>query len=357
MKFYQKTVFLLLLLTLVLATYGCKAELSEAETDMLTMKYELSDEEELEPFYVSDTKIYAAVNKIDLSQTEVPNFGAATERFIVYDYKTGKEEARYNLDENNAYIYHAMPFEQGIIYAVYTLPEPDAAMDESIQWNVKYTSDEGTRVLDSGRCRSVYVMPGFAILDGDVYYLYENFNEKSGYGFGINRADLYNPETMMEEKDYSISETEFYSNGTDFAILVDGKHDVLIGNAEGIYREYDLPEKMSHFGICKDYIFCCTTSNENQWTARSISLETGEEYMEEIKMPLYRISSMSGDELTCVDMRFDMYILRPGKKFEIVPVDATPEILTNRKYVRYYPYGDTKTLAQIDETKFCRITW
>ena len=86
-------------------------------------------------------------------------------------------------------------------------------------------------------------------------------------------------------------------------------------------------------------------------------METGEEYTAEIGMPLYRICSMSGDELSCISTGFSMYVFRPGEEFEILPVEDTLEIIENREYVRYYPYGETKTLAQLNETKFCRITW
>ena len=355
MRFYQKTVFILLLLALALTIHGCKAELRAPETEMLTLKYGLAEDEELEPFYVSDTKIYAAVNKLDPPSMSAPRFGVSTQRFIVYDLLAEKEEAQYDPEEKGIYIYHAMPFENGIIYAVYTPLEQDAELDESIQWDIKYVSDGGVKVLDSGRCSSVYAMPGFALLEGEVYYLYEDLDEKTGYGFGINKADLHNPKTVVEEKGCGLSETEFFHNGTDYVVHVDGK--LLIGNVEGIYREYDLPEKMSDFGICKDYLFCCTTSDGNKWTARSISLETGREYTAEVKMPLYRISSMGGDELTCASTGFKMYVFRPGEEFEILPVEETLEIIENREYVRYYPYGDTKTLAQLDETKFLRITW
>ncbi len=356
MKTYQKAVTLLLLIVLVLSSYGCKETLNKPEKDMLTLKYKLTEDEELEPFYVSDTKVYAAVNKLEPSSMSAPSFGATTERFIVYNLLDEKEETCYDLGEDDVYIYHAMPFENGIIYAVYTPLGPEASLDERIQWHIKYISDEGSKVLDSGRCSSMFdMLPGFTMLDGEVYYLYEDFDEKTGYGFGINKADLDNPKTVVRETDYSLSETEFYSNGTDYAIHVDGK--LLIGNVKGIYREYDLPEKMSDFGICKDYLFCCTTSDGNKWTARSISLETGEEYTAEIGMPLYRICSMSGDELSCISTGFSMYVFRPGEEFEILPVEDTLEIIENREYVRYYPYGETKTLAQLNETKFCRITW
>lgn len=198
-------------------------------------------------------------------------------------------------------------------------------------------------------------MPGFALLDGEVYYLYETYNDKK-CGFGIKKADLNKPETVVEEKNYRLSEPDLYSNGRDFAILVRGK--ILIGNAKGIYREYNLPEKLSDFGICKDYLFCNTTSDGNKWTARSISLKTGKEYTAESKTPLYRISGMNGDELTCIGDSFhDMYILRPGKKLKMVPIEESQEISVNLEYVRYYPYGDTKTLAQISDTKFCQVTW
>jgi len=251
---------------------------------MLTLKYELAEDEELEPFYVSDTKIYAAVNKLEPPDMSAPSFGAVTEKFIVYNLLTEKEEVCYDSGEDDVYIYHAMPFKNGIIYAVYERPESDAALDEKVRWEIKYISDEGCRVLDSGLCSSKFdMLPGFTVLDGDVYYLYENFVEKTGYGFGIKKADLDNSKTVVWETDYSLSETEFYSNGTDYVIHVDGK--LLIGNGKGIYREYDLTENMSAFGICEDYLFCCTTSDGNKWTARSVSLETGEEYTFEDIVP------------------------------------------------------------------------
>ncbi len=352
MKRYQKAVVLSLLFALTLTAYGCKPKLSEPELDVLNLKYELAEDEELEPFYASETKIYAAVNKKTPSMS-APSFGAETEKFIVYDLQSQKAESQYEPKEDGKYIYHAIPFEDGILYAIYTPPE---SIDESIQWDIKYISDEGSKVLDSGLCSSQFSMlPGFTILDGDVYYLYEDFDEESGYGFGIKKADLQNPEIIVEEKGRRLSDTEFCSNGTDYALLSDGK--ILIGNAEGIYREYDLPNPMSDYGICKDYLFCCTNSDGNKWTARSISLKTGKEYAAETETPLYRIASMNGGELTCIDDNWNMYILRPGKEFEIISADEPNEILVGRRNVRYYPYGDRAALAQLDETKFCRMTW
>ncbi|MEY8365824.1 hypothetical protein AALA22_09330 [Anaerovoracaceae bacterium 41-7] len=355
MKFYRKMAVLIFLLLLVLLICGCKAKLSAPETNMLTLQYELAADEELEPFYVSDTKIYAAVNKLEPPSMSAPSFGATTERFIVYDLGTEKEEIHYDLCEEGVYIYHAMPFEEGVIYAVYTPLAPGASLDESIQWDIKYISDKGTEILDSGYCKSVDRIPGFALIDGEVYYLYEDFYEDTGYGFGVSKAGLEHSKPVLKEKEYSLSESEFYSNGSDYVIHVDGK--LLVGNAKGIYRKYDLPEKISAFGICSDYLFCCTTQDGNKWTARSVSLKTGEEHAAETQMPLYRISSMCGDELTCVGDGFSMHVLRPGKNFEIQQVEESMEIIETREYVRYYPYGDVETLAQLDETKFLRVTW
>ncbi len=359
MKIYRKTGVLLLVLALALTTYGCKGKLSEPEMEVMNLKYDLAEDENLEPFYASETKIYAGVLKKEPPSRLAPRFGVTTEKFIVYDIENERIEVQYEPEDEGIYLYHAMPFEDGIIYAAYTLPEPDASIDDSIPWYIKYVSDEGTRVLDSGRCSDKFSMPAFALLDGEVYYLYEIFDGNTECGFGISRADLYNPEIVVEEKNYRLSESEFYANGTDFVVLVeDGKHSFLIGNAEGIYREYDLPEQMSNFAICKDYLFCCTTSDGHKWTARSISLKTGEEYTVETEGPIYRIASMTGDELACIVDEWDMHIFRPGKKFEMIPVESSEkEFHESRESVRYYPYGDTKTFAQLDDTKFCRITW
>ncbi len=335
MKHYQKAVILGLLVSLALTVCGCKPKLSEPEFGELNLKYELAEDEELEPFYASDTKIYAAVNKRKPS-TSAPSFGAETEKFIVYDIASEKVEAQYDPEEDGEYIYHAMPFEDGILYAAYTPPE---SIDESVKWDIKYISDVESKTIDSGLCSSMFdMLPGFTILEGEVYYLYEDFDEASGYGLGIKRADLQKPEPIVEEKNRRLSETEFYSNGTDYTVLIDGK--ILIGNIEGIYREYNLPKPMSDYGICKNYLFCCTESDGNKWTARSISLKTGKEYTAEIEKPLYRITSMSGDELTCVRENWEMCILCPGKEFEIISLDEPDEILVDKKRVRYYPYGD-----------------
>lgn len=352
MKLYQKAAILSLLFALTLTAYGCKSKLSEPELDELNLKYELAEDETLEPFYASETKIYATVNKRKPSMS-APSFGAETEKFIVYDIASEKVAAQYDPEEDGKYIYHAIPFENGILYAIYTPPE---SIDESIKWDIKYISDEGSKVLDSGLCSSQFSMlPGFTVLDGDVYYLYEDYHEKTGYGFGIKKADLNEPQLIVEEKARKLSDTEFCSNGTDYALLSDGK--ILIGNAEGIYREYDLPNPMSDYGICKDYLFCCTESDGNKWTARSISLKTGKEYTAETEKPLFRIASMSGNELTCILENWEMCTLRPGREFEIVFADVPDEILVGRRNVRYYPYSDRETLAQLDETKFCRMTW
>lgn len=360
MRVYQKSLLMLLLTALVLTACGCKGKLSEPEMEVLNLNYELAEDEALEPFYASDTKIYAGVLKKEPDTMSAPGFGFTTEKFIVFDLQSGEAEAEYDPKEKDVYIYHAMPFEEGIIYAVYTPPEPDAPIEDSTPWYIKFISDEGIQVLDSGRCSSKFSMPAFAQLSGDVYYLYQIFDGNTECGFGIGKADLNRPETIVKETDYKLSDPEFYSNGSDFAVHVDGEHDFLIGNADGIYMEYDLPESMSDFAICKDYLFFCTTSDGNKWTTRSISLKTGEEYAyeTETKEPFYRIASMSGDELTCISEHWDMYLLRPGKNFEMVPVESPEkEFREAREYVRYYPYGERGTLAQLDETKFCRISW
>ena len=45
MKTYQKAVTLLLLIVLVLSSYGCKETLNKPEKDMLTLKYKLTEDE------------------------------------------------------------------------------------------------------------------------------------------------------------------------------------------------------------------------------------------------------------------------------------------------------------------------
>ncbi len=353
MKHYQKAQLLALLTLLVLTVCSCQGKLAKPDLEELDMQYELAEDEELEPFYASETKIYAAVLKKEPPSMLAPRFGVTTERFIVYDIENKRIEVQYEPEEEGIYIYNAMPFEGGIIYSAYTPPE---SIDSGVGWEIKYISDKGSKVIDSGLCSSKFdMLPGFAVLEGEVYYLYEDYDKNSGYGFGIKIADLNNPEIVVEERKRKLDETEFYSNGTDYAFSSEGK--ILIGNAKGVYREYELPEKMSHYGICKDYLFCCTTSDGNSWTARSISLKTGKEYTAEIEKPMSRFASMSGDELTCVRENWEMCVLRPGKEFEIVSTDDPDEIRVGRMFVRYYPYGDRETLAQIDETKFCRITW
>lgn len=347
------------LLLLALTASGCKAKFSEPEMEVLNLNYKLAEDEELEPFYASETKLYAGVLKRKPSRF-APSFPVTTEKFIVYDLVSGKVEAEYDPKEKDVYIYHAMPFEEGIIYAVYPPPEPNAPIEDGCPWYIKYISDEGIKTLDSGRCSSKFSMPAFAQLDGNVCYLYEIFDGNTERGFGISKADLNHPEVIVEETDYQLSDPEFYSNGTEYAILVDGKHDFLIGNAEEIYGKYDLPEPMSDFAICKDYLFCCTSSDDTKWTARSVSLKTGKAYACETEMnkPLYRIASMRGDEVTCISENWSMYILRPGKNYEIVPVEPREKDFPEaREFVRFYPYGETRTLAQLDDTKFCRITW
>ena len=356
MKYYRKTALLLLLIALMLNICGCRSKLSEPEKDIVTLNYKLEEDERLRPLYASETRIYAAVNKRKPPHMSAPGFTATTEQFIVYDLQSQKVVAKYDPGANGTCIFNAVPFKKGILYAAYTPLGPDDSLDESIKWDIKYISDEGSKIIDSGRCSSmVDKLPEFTVLDGEVYYLYEDLDEDTGYGFGIKRADLGGPEIVVEEKGRKLIETQFQSNGKDYAVLTDGKF--LVGNAKGFYREYDLPKPMSDYGICRDYLFCCTESDGNRWTARSISLKTGEEYTAEIEKPLFRIASMGGDELTCIDTNFDMYILRPGKEFEIVSLENPKEIREGRDNVGYYPYGDTKTFAQLKDTKLCRIVW
>lgn len=357
MKLYRKTALLLLLITLMLITCGCQSKLSEPEKDIVTLNYKLEEDEKLEPFYASETKIYASVSKRKPQRTPTAQqvIGVVTEKIIVYDLKSQKVAAQYDPGADGTYISHAVPFEKGILCSVYTPPGPDDSLDESIKWDIKYISDEGSKIIDSGRCSMFDMTPDFTVLDGQVYYLFEDFDEKTGYGFGINRADPSGPEIVVEEKERRLIETKFCSNGTDYVVHIDGKF--LVGNAKGFYREYDLPKPMSDYGICKNYLFCCTETEGEQWTARSISLKTGEEYTAEIENPLYRIASMGGDELTCISRNFDMYILRPGKEFEIVSLENPEEIREGRDSVWYYPYDDTKTFAQLEDTKLCRIAW
>ena len=356
MKKSQKLILMLLLLPLILTVYSCKSNPSKSEKTTFNLKYELAEDEELEAFYVSDTKIYATVNKIDTTNMSAPTFGTTTQRFIIYDFVNDELEKQYDIEERGVYIYHAIPFQDGIIYSVYTPNGTAEVSDTGFPWEIRYISDERNQVIDSGFCSNMIdMLPGFSILDEEVYYLYEDMDEDTGYSFGIKKADLDNSQVVVQETEKKLSETEFYSNGTDYAILVDAK--ILIGNTKGIYREYDLPEKISSYGICKDYLFCCTTSDGSKWAARSINLETGKEYVSESDEPLYRVTSMRGMELTCVLENWEMCILQPGKNYKVFPLDSSDDLLETRRYVIYYPYDETKTLAQLDSTKFCRIIW
>ncbi len=47
MKIYRKTGVLLLVLALALTTYGCKGKLSEPEMEVVNLKYDLAEDEDL----------------------------------------------------------------------------------------------------------------------------------------------------------------------------------------------------------------------------------------------------------------------------------------------------------------------
>lgn len=360
MEKLKKLTLAVLVLASILVVCACGKDIKEPTTESFDLGYKLQEDEEIEPFFATDSLIYAAVLKKDPPSTMQSMFGAKTEKFIVYDTKSSKVTEEYAIKDTDAYIYNAMPFEDGIIYSTYL---PKTKKDNGqVPWSINYVTQDDSITVDSGHCRSNMNTPGFANIGEDIYYLYEDFVKESKYGFGIRKADLEKPKEVLWETKHKLSENELYSNGTDFAIMVegkinDGKANVLIGNVDGIYNEYDFPEKITSMGLCKDYLFCCTTSDGEKYSARSIALESGEEYDAELEEPLYRIASMKGNELTCVAGNWGMCILHPGKEFKKVSVEDPEKIIDGREFVRYYPYGESGTFAQLDDKKFCRLTW
>lgn len=258
-----------------------------------------------------------------------------TERLLVVS-KDDVQEIPMNVD---SYIYNAVPFKKGVLYASYEYGD-----SRKCEWSVNYVEKGHIDLIDSGQCESYGNMPSIVYI-GDVPYY--QFTEKTSQGIreGIKRVVDSELELVFSYECASIQDPLLVSNGTEYCYLMaDGSYPTyIIGDESGILYKNTIRKKMVDFGI-NDHTMVCSLAEdidgEAEYEMLTIDLDTGEENYNDAKQPYYRICG-SGDAFLCVDWQFGLYLLNAeGDNIqpEAAEYPESPDL--NRHSVFFYSQQD-----------------
>ena len=263
-----------------------------------------------------------------------------TERLLVFS-KDGVQEIPVN---DEAYIYNAVPFKNGVLYASYKYGDPGEC-----EWSVNYAEKERIELIDSGQCESYGNMPSIVYI-GDIPYY--QFTEKTSQGIreGIKRVVNGDPELVVSYECSSMQDPLLRSNGTEYCyIMADGSDPTyIIGDESGVLYKNTIRKKMVDFGINDNTVVCSLAEDVDgkaEYEMLAIDLHTGEENYHEAKQPYYRICG-SGDAFLCVDFQFGLHLIN-AKGGSIVPEAAeypeSPDL--NKRSVFFYSQQEGRFLV------------
>lgn len=245
-----------------------------------------------------------------------------TESFLVF----GKDgEAQEIVMKDDAYIYNAVPFKNGVLYATYEITGM-----EKCKWYIKHIENEKVELIDQGQCDSYSNMPSIAYVGDTPYY---QFTERTSQGIqeGVKRIVNGKAETLFSYKTDRMNSPFLCSNGVMFSYISQegGSPLYVIGDKDGIKYKNTTKKKLASFGINDDVMLCSLAEDIDgvpEYEMLSVDLSTGEKTYSDTDQPYYRICG-SGNAFLCIDGKWTLYLMKSdGKKISQKAVEY-PESL------------------------------
>ncbi|MGC2871699.1 hypothetical protein ACPW7J_02725 [Ihubacter sp. rT4E-8] len=273
-----------------------------------------------------------------------------TEYIAVYDLKAQKVKDRMQI-KNEEYVYHVIPYRDGIIYSSYEqIPEHDA-----YEWFVTYISDSERKVLDSGKCTNYDRIPQIAFIDETPVYLFENTTDTDESAIscvcGIKRVRGLEAKTIFTTGEVRLLETTLDSNGKAYCFLAVKKQELLcfVGDMEGIKSKFTIEGRIGSFDMNSNYVAVSleksgSTEESGNYRLLTLDLESGQLKEHDTKEILYRLKGGSGKTCVCVDWDFIPYAvnLENGELKELgFPTDSRAD-----PAIRFFPLDENTYVAE-----------
>ncbi|MGF6376970.1 hypothetical protein M2140_002049 [Clostridiales Family XIII bacterium PM5-7] len=357
----KKGTFLIIILVIILSLYGCNPtstpstegeKKAEASYEEVTVDLGLQESESATCCYCTDSKMVFSVGKRNDAKTgPLVN----TEYLMLYDYMDNGKTEKYSM-KTEAYIYNAIPYKEGILYATY-----DGAYTDKTPWSVNYIDKNGIKELDSGTARNYENIPHFAMIEDVPVYVFEDF-DKNSYRAGTKKVLDMKVESIFENADDEQLCTSgvLPSNGKQYMIMVGSEEDeyatAVIGDENGIVKTHTLKEKLISYGINKDYAVCSTALNDNTFSMVAIDLADGTTSYTDAGRALYRITGGEGDSMVSVDYTFDMFSINTGEKSTKNKLNFPDGITKEEATIIYYPTSASSYIVSMDNNKYYKMT-
>lgn len=346
----KKVIFiciLMLMISILLAGCGNEENVSEKEItatyEKLNVDLELSEGENLTYCYCTDEQMVFSIGERTGAQAgPLVN----TKYLILYNYKEGNIEKKFDIN-SDAYVYNAVPYLDGILFSTY-----ENSSESDTLWEVQYISDNETVTIDRGNCESYEKMPAIAYLGENPIYVYEDIEEE--YQCGVKMVENMNATSLIKESRFRLLDAEIHSNGSQYAFMADKTQDYstyIIGDKDGIIREYELKDKLLNYSINKDFAICSLQNSDTDIKLLAINLKDGSDVYADAGRALYRMKG-SGDTCLTVDSGFTMFAVNTGKTISKTQIELPEELENKKPSVMYYPLSEGRYAVKFDEDLF-----
>lgn len=356
----KRGIYLFLILLITMGLYGCnqtdspdtlEEKQAQASYEEIKVDLDLLEGESETCCYCTDSKMVFSVGKRNGAKTgPLVN----TEYLILYDYVDNSKTEKYTL-KTDAYIYNAVPYQEGILYATY-----DQADGDKTSWKVNYIDKNGIKELDSGISRNYENVPHFAMINDFPVYVFEDVDQ-NGYRAGAKKVLDLNVESIFEDNDEKQLCTSgiLPSNGTQYMVMM-GKEDedfatMVIGDEHGIVQQHTLNEKLISYSINKNYAICSTAQNDNTFSIVSLNLVEGTVSNTDAGRALYRITGGEGDSMVSVDYTFDLFAINAGEKSTKNKLTFPAGITKEEATIIFYPTSASDYVVSMDQNKYYKM--
>ena len=328
------------------------------ELSEINMPYELEKNEETGRYlnsysicyYDKDCLIVANVFNDTVTATEIIYPEIKTNGLYLLNLSDDKKYTFYDI-KSDGWIYSAVPYKDGIIFAEYT-GVPD---EGGYGWSICYIDGKNKTILDSG-CSRTWFTTHLTLLDNKMpIYVCEKINRKqNSVNVQINKIIDFKSENIdtfhnFENLDFLQTNVRVY-----LACLYEREKETLIllsGDAEGIHIKKEINDSFNSCSITENYIVVSLGHEMGKTSIMVINLDDFQEKNFPQTKRWWRMAGSSVKYCTLIDNGFNPYYI--DIENSCVGEILLPEEMESGFLVKsFYPIEKDKFILDINYMDF-----